>query len=650
MNTSSFFKYTLCMALIGCSGVGQAGGLPGGWQILPPAAEDVDRGLPTALQSQELAKDGRRLASVDILVDLPYSEVMPIVASAFRQLGPVNDEIVQQPLARLSDEWGEVLLSRRPDLVKALVQQVALPKLQRDVSDGALAESEVPAQTARIERTLRFQSGSEQMAPLTQPYRYWRGNIQIQHGALGNSKSNLVASVTQLDAVFGRPTSVVHLTRAEQFPNAKAGMASRLKALVNPDPFSPTSPRQLERYSVPQALFSPVYDALSALPRANVQLGAEPAQWRAPASPAPRVTEPKLTFPDNKGRTLQADAAFAVRSADAFTVLADDAILLYRNYPRALLYWSPATGGEPREVWARAGRYSQPQLTRDLDGTSAYLALEGLVVHFDAVTSTLATHPVVYDAAQGRGHDNMANLHDGAGIPLRYRHDYRKPRDTLDVWQPAARPHADGSEWTYTLRYSTPRQDMMKGPARTNSQIKPVRWDGLTPTAWVEDLYGLTELDIKTGHALRAVKLPRRFGKVDAQDDSGMAQWTPEPFGSAKGGWIAVGFVLMEGQQRTPGLHVVDIASGKVRYSLALPKQETLTTAAGSPDGRMLAMGTGGPDGALVLWDLQRGRSMPLQTDHAECGGIEQLQWNPSGTRLWGRCAKGLVVWDVSGR
>lgn len=273
MNTSSFFKYTLCMALIGCSGVGQAGGLPGGWQILPPAAEDVDRGLPTALQSQELAKDGRRLASVDILVDLPYSEVMPIVASAFRQLGPVNDEIIQQPLARLNDEWGEVLLSRRPDLVKALVQQIALPKLQRDVSDGALAESEVPAQTARIERTLRFQSGSEQMAPLTQPYRYWRGNIQTQHGALSNSKSNLVASVTQLDAVFGRPTSVVHLTRAEQFPNAKAGMASRLKALVNPDPFNPTSPRQLERYSVPQALFSPVYDALSALPRANVQLG-----------------------------------------------------------------------------------------------------------------------------------------------------------------------------------------------------------------------------------------------------------------------------------------------------------------------------------------------------------------------------------------
>lgn len=243
MNTSGFFKYTVCIALIGCSGVGHAGALPAGWQILPPAAEEVERGLPTAMQSQGLAKDGHRLASVDILVDLPYSEVMPIVASALRQLGPVNDEIVQQPLARLSDEWGEVLLSHRPDLVKAVVRQVTLPKLQRDVSDGALAESEIPVQVARIERTLRFQSGSEQMAPLTQLYRYWRGNIQTQHGALGKSNSNVVASVTQLDAVFGRPTTVVHLTRAESYSNAKAGMASRLKALVNPDPFSTTPPK-----------------------------------------------------------------------------------------------------------------------------------------------------------------------------------------------------------------------------------------------------------------------------------------------------------------------------------------------------------------------------------------------------------------------
>ncbi|WP_256217605.1 hypothetical protein [Pseudomonas sp. NBRC 111119] len=41
---------------------------------------------------------------MEIVVDLPYSPVMPVVASALRQLGPVNDEVVQQPLSRISDE------------------------------------------------------------------------------------------------------------------------------------------------------------------------------------------------------------------------------------------------------------------------------------------------------------------------------------------------------------------------------------------------------------------------------------------------------------------------------------------------------------------------------------------------------------------
>ncbi len=51
-------------------------------------------------------------------------------------------------------------MSRRPRLVKDLVRQVDFPKLQRDVLEGALAESEAPNQITRMERTVRFQSGT----------------------------------------------------------------------------------------------------------------------------------------------------------------------------------------------------------------------------------------------------------------------------------------------------------------------------------------------------------------------------------------------------------------------------------------------------------------------------------------------------------
>ncbi|MFJ4111884.1 hypothetical protein [Pseudomonas sp. NPDC089758] len=649
MKPVNVWKHALCIAAIGCCGSSHGAALPQGWQIHPPAAEDLERGLPSALQSQELAKDGRRVASVEIVVDLPYSQVMPIVAAALRRLGPVQDEIAQQPLSRLSDDWGEVLLSRRPDLVKGLVDQAVLPSLQQDVRDGALASSEIPAHIARIERTLRFQSGNERMAPLTEPYKQWHGSVRRTHGAFGRSTSILVANVKQIDAIFGRPASAVYLTRVDEFPNPEANFIGRLRELAKFDIFSPTAPNRLHRQNVPQELLSPVYDALSALPKANLQLGANPEQWRAPATPTPLVAEPKLTLPDSHAKKLQAAAMFAVRSTDKFTVLADDSVLLFRNYPRALLHWSPATGGEPREVWTSAGSYSKSQLTRDIIGNTAYLALEGLVIRFDAKSTMLAAHTVAYDTHDRLGFKYMDYLHDGSGVPLTYRHNSRGTRDTLEVWEPAAQPAGDGSVWTYTLRYATPRQDMMKGPSRTNSQIKPVHWDGLMPTAWVEDLYGLTEIDGKTGHVLRVVKLPRRFGEVDLRDDSGMAQWTPEPFGSAKGGWIAVGFVLMEGQRRKPGLHVVDIVSGKIRYSLTLPGQDSLSTAVGSPDGRLLAMGTGGPEDAVVLWNLQSGRSLTLKTDDAKCSGLAQLQWSLSGKHLWGRCSNGLIAWDVPG-
>lgn len=649
MKLTIFWKHVVWIAAIGCCGSNHAAALPQGWQIRPPAAEDLERGLPSALQSLELAKDGRRLASIEIVVYLPYTQVMPIVAAALRQLGPVDDEVAQQPLSRLSDEWGEVLLSRRPDLVKNLVAQVVLPKLQQDVRDGALASSEIPDHVARIERTLRFQSGNESMAPLTEQYKHWHGSVRRTQGALGRSTSVLVANVKQLDAVFGQPASAVYLTRVDEFPNPKANFTGRLRELVKLDIFSPTAPDRLHRQSVPQELFSPVYDALSALPKANLQLGAKPEQWRAPATQPPLVSEPKLTLPDSQAQILQAAAVLASRSTDKFTVLADGSVLLYRDYPRGLLYWSPATGGEPHEVWTSAGSYSKSQLARDVSGASAYLALEGLVIRFDAKSTTVATHPVAYDTPDRLGYDYIDYVHDGDGVPLTYRHNYRGNRDTLEVWEPAAQPAGDGSVWTYTLRYASPRQDIMKGPSRTNSQIKPVHWDGLMPTAWVEDLYGLTEIDGKTGHVLRVVKLPRRFGEVDLRDDSGMAQWTPEPFGSAKGGWIAVGFVLMEGQRRKPGLHVVDIASGKIRYSLTLPGLDSLDTAVGSPDGRLLAMGTGGPEDTVVLWNLQSGRSLILKTGDAKCSGIKQLQWSLSGKQLWGRCSNGLIAWNVPG-
>lgn len=646
MKCAGFWKYALWATAIGYSSISTAAALPQGWQILPSAAEDIEKGLPSPLQSSELARDGRRLAEVHIVVALPFNQVLAQVASALRPLGRLSEQSGVEPLSKLEDEWGNVLLTRRPDLVRDMVRQFDLPKLQQDVRDGALDESEIPERIALVERTARFQSGSERMAQLSEQYKYWIGSAERNHGATGRSTSNVIARVMQLDPILGRPATAVYLTRNDEYPNPDAGFLGRMRELAEFDIFSPTAPKLIHRSLVPGEVFSPVFDALSTLPNANVELGVSPDQWRAPSRPISFVTEPKLTLPDTKAKVLEAKAVMSIKSPDNFIVLGDGSVLIIRSYPRALMRWAPDAGGELRELWTSTEeKWHQWQLSRDASGQSAYLTTGGLILRFDTKTGSLVKHPMAFDKTT-KPDAQMWYFHDGNGVPLAYAHNYRGGRDTLKVWQANAQPAGDGVPWNYTLRFASPRQDMMKDSMRGNRQIKPVRWDGVLPNTWVEDVYGLAELDGKTGHVMRVVKLPRRLGDVDRNDDTGMAPWDPAPFGSVKGGWIAVGFVLGQGRQVNPGMHVVDIASGKVRYSLTLPGQSSLKTAVGSPNGRLLALGTGGKSSA-VLWNLENGRSLSLGTEVSGCKELEQLQWSPSGERLWGRCNNGLVAWDV---
>lgn len=648
MKYAGFWKYALWATALGCSGMTSATPLPQGWQIRPSNAEDMARGLPSALQTPELAKDGSRLPGVEMVVNLPFSQVLPVVVDALRPLGPLRDELELRSLSTMSDGWGSVLLSRRPELAAQLVRQVDLPKLQQYVREGALAESEVPERLADLERTLKFQSGGERMAPLTERYKYWTGSIKRDHGMRGNSTSIAIASVRQLDPVFGRPATAIHLTRNDEFPNPDNNFIGQLRGLADFDVFGAHAPSRLERNSVPEAMFRPVFEALSQLPGANLQLGLSAEHWRVPVATKPLalVREPKLTLPQPNAKEIQAQVLLPIKAMDNFLVMADGGVLLIRSHPQALMHWTPAPGNQPQVVWTPSDFFTKGLLSRDPNGQSAYLAVNRQLVRFDVATQKLATHPIVFKSS--REVDKYIDyFHLGDGVPMAYDHSYRDKRDTFDVWQPTTQPAGDGAPWTFEKRFASLRQDMMREPARGNRQIKPVRWDGEVPGFWVEDLYGLAELDGRTGKVLRVVRLPRRFGEVDPHDDSGMAQWTPEPFGSAKGGWIGVGFVLIEGQHRTPGVHVVDIASGKVRYSLTLPGQDSLGTAAASPDGRLLALATGSRDNAAVLWDLQSGRSLTLRSDKAGCSDLKQLQWTPSGDLLVGRCWNGLLGWDV---
>lgn len=645
--------WLLAMSAAGCA---NAATLPPNWQILPVAPDLVEDGLPSPLRSPQLGKDGERVKQVQMVVDLPYAQVLPVVQSTLKPMGTVAGQDSHNLVARIDHGWGDVLLARRPELTREYLRSYELPKLQQYVSDGALLESEIPGRMARLERQFRFVGRGERMPALQQPFRYWTGSIEQRHGAMGRSRSSINVQVTELDAVMGRPATAVTLSRTDDWPNPEGGIVGQLRAFADGNIFSSGPQARIQRSSVPQPVFTPLFDALGDLPGAQLRIGSDASEWIAPPKPQVAIGEPVLTLVDPNAAEVAAKAVLRIErvmalqtfEADGMQVLADGSVLLVQNYPFTLMRWAPADGATPQTLWTSPQPHASGwRLSADARGQVAYLLANGQVMRYDIAHPALHWHPLAFDRKGVLGDSYVRYVDDGNGVPLAYRRDYTGKIDTFTLWAPVDPSTTDGARWDYTQRFAAPRQHVMRGDFPGNAQVKPVQWDGPRPTTWIEDVFGLTELDGSTGRVLRVLPLPRRFGSKDPFDDVGMAQWTPEPFGSVRGHWIAVGFVLMDDKGRSPGMHVVDVDSGKVRYSLSLPGRDSLNVAAGSPDGRLLALGRAGGEVAAVMWNLDTGHSLRLRADRTTCEELRQLQWSPDGTRLWGRCVNALVQWEL---
>lgn len=653
MANIALWKCALWMFAVSNVGWVNAAPLPPNWKMVPVDPRAVENGLPSALRYPQLSREGQRLAEVHMVVNLPYSQVLPVVQATLKPMGALTGNDSSNLVARIGQGWGDVLLDRRPELKREYLVRYALPDLQRYVSDGALLESEIPGRMARLERQFRFEGRGERMPELQQSFNYWDGRIAQRYL---RSTGILSVRVTQLDAVMGHTATAVTLRRTEDWPNPGGGFFGQLRALADANIFSTGPQARLQRNSVPELAFNPLYDALSALPGARMRIGADSLDWIAMPQPQTAIIEPQRKPPDAAAATVNAKAALRIErvmslktyDADRMQVLADGSVLLVQNYPFRLLHWRPADGATPRTLWVSPSQHVEHwQLSGDPQGLAAYLLVDGQVMRYDTAAHSLSTHPLQFDQKGILGDNYVRYFHDGSGVPLAYLRDYDGKRDTFKLWAPVQSALTDGARWDYAQQFASPRQHVMRGDFPGNTQSKPVQWDGPWANPWVEDVFGLTELDARTGRVLRVLPLPRRFGSVDPFDDIGMTQWTPQPLGSTKGRWIAVGFVLMDGERRNPGMHVVDLDTGKVRYSLALPGRDSLKVAAGSPDGRLLVLGTAGGEVAAVLWNLDNGRSLSLLAASATCEDLQQLQWSPDGKRLWGRCVNALVQWEL---
>lgn len=654
MRHGSGLRTVLCVLAMAWP-LSAAAGLPENWQILTPSQQESDAGLPSVLRTPLLGKAQQPLQQVDLLVTLPFEQVVPVVQAALAPLGNFQAPVERTRIAYMDGGWGAVMMARRPQLKREYIERFIVPGLQQAVVDGALLAEEIPARIARLERDRSFDAQSDKLTALQPLFASWSASAEQRHGLAGRAKSVIEVRVMQVDAAIGQPATAIRLRRIDDWPNPKGGIVGQLRALADFNILSSGPSARLSRTRVPASVFTPVFDALAKLPNASLQLGAHAGDWIPTRRPVASIIEPRRSTPDGQQR-LEATRVLAIdRRLDQQTFevsdmrpLQDGSVLLVQSYPFTLMHWSGVAAAPPRTLWKAQREHVRGwSLSTDPQGRAAYLVSDGKVLRFDSIGQALEMHPLAFDNPALLNDSYVRFMHDGNGVPLAYRHDRSEKRDTLALWAPVTQPLVDGARWDYARRFAAPRADVMKQGFPGNTQLKPVQWDGPRLNPWVEDAAGLTELDAQSGRVLRALPLPRRFGAIDTQDDAGIAQWIPAPFGSTKGDWIAVGFVLMDGGRRNPGMHVVDVASGRVRYSLSLPGLDSLQAAAGSPDGRLLALGSNGGGVVAAVWNLENGQSLSLQATGKQCWDLRQLHWSASGDVLWGLCGDALVQWRL---
>lgn len=276
--------------------------LPTGWQMLPPAQQTHQTTLPAALRHPVLSRNQKPLTQLEVVVDLPFAQVLPVVQQALAPLGSFQGDTSSS--ARLSNgsvgiEWSEVLMARQPAIKQQMVRQTHLPALEQAVADGALLPEEIPIRLARLERQWNFHSqpSKHQIPALWAEFSQWSAEAEQRHGLLGRMQSTLHVRVMQLDNVLGHPSTAIRLQQTDEWPNPNAGLIEQVRRLADFNIMSSGPSPRLSRQSVPEALAMPVLRALQALPGGKVQLGVGASDW-LPVSMVPSNQRGQLGLPD----------------------------------------------------------------------------------------------------------------------------------------------------------------------------------------------------------------------------------------------------------------------------------------------------------------------------------------------------------------
>lgn len=603
------------------------------WQWIP--AKTWDPARISGDNNILVWSDGKKRVAANeatLLIDGNWQTLAPILSGLLEKEN-FKLQSTSMPIVNLENDWGQVLLSHRPEIANRLAQQFIIPGLQQAAQAGDITAEEVVRKT-------------ELAISQHQLWGVWRDKreleVELQKDTpliiarktykTGNIKRTTYMKIMDAHSVFGQPKIALALTTCDIVPNPEYSIkkaAENGKSRLADFKLFGSSIQPLKRYLtyrlVPDESIKPILDLLKEKSLTS-ELTSTAIAW-IKSTPLPEK------MPEHQPQEAIPPGAVSIETISFNKIFpdADDSRVLkiYKELPNENSLFVTTRYDQKQKSNVAELYITEPrnprQVTRLWEGENLFrlvLVHQGTKAWFEASSRqwfevdipnrkiTAMTTPQV----ESDTYPASSWFSDSYDEPIAFHYDYSDEGKGCLVFQ-RMDPRLLATE-NVILR--TCRNRYASG-----NSIQPVLIS--TPGYfWLEDSNGLVKLNTRTGRAESSYSVPFRVAHnigthtFDLVNDN-TTQHTPPPLGSSEAHWIALHYQipfppLNRLNEYVIGTHFIDTLSGKWRFSAELKNADSIDATARSAHGRFYAQAgcqkLAGAGTKIDIWEVARAKKI----------------------------------------
>ncbi|MGJ8224552.1 hypothetical protein ACSGEN_17705 [Klebsiella pneumoniae] len=605
-----------------------------------------------------LWSDGNKRVAANeatLLIDGNWQTLAPVLSGLLEKEN-FKLQTTSMPITRLEKDWGQVLLSRRPEIAVRLAQQFIAPTLRRAAQDGDITPAEVEQ---KIEWAI-----SQHLL-----WGVWRDPKQLQPELqqdipiiiasktynAGVSKRTTYMQIMDAGLFFGQPKVALTLTTCDITPNPEYSIkkaAENGKARLADSSLFGTNIQKLKRYLtdrfVPAESIKPI---LAHLKENNIssELASTALAWV-------KTTPAEDKMPERQPQEAAQSVTISVETIALNDIFPDTddsrRIESYQELPQGNALFATTRFDREQQSQVAELYITKPedprQVTQLWQGkrlSRLILVHQGAKAWFEAFPRQwfaldISNHKITAMTAPQTESDaySLASwFHDTHDEPIAYYTDYSDEGKGCLVFR-RMDPRLPATE---NVIFRTCRNYYASG-----NSIQAVRII-TSGYFWLEDSNGLVKLNAKTGRAESSYSVPFRTEgdprtRTMKLSNDDIARNSPSPLGSREAHWIALHYAYLfppvnNLNKRRIGTYFNDSLSGKWRFSAELKNADSIDATARSAHGRFYAQaGCEKPSGSgtrIDIWEVATATRIASLQRPKYCG-LQGMAFNWQGNTL----------------